>query len=203
VAPLIDPRLSGSGGPARRSPWQVDGTRHPAIMALGESIITIWRGFFGEPMAGLIRKARIGDVREIQKMLANYAQRGELLPRSLSELFDNLRDIFVYVEDSEPQIMGTCSMHICWEDLAEIRSLVVREPFRRQGIGRRLVEACVSEAVTLGLYRVFALTYQAQFFERLGFHQVDKATLPHKIWADCIKCVKFPECDETALVLEL
>jgi amino-acid N-acetyltransferase len=172
-------------------------------MALGESIITIWRGFFGEPMAGLIRKARIGDVREIQKMLANYAQRGELLPRSLSELFDNLRDIFVYVEDSEPQIMGTCSMHICWEDLAEIRSLVVREPFRRQGIGRRLVEACVSEAVTLGLYRVFALTYQAQFFERLGFHQVDKATLPHKIWADCIKCVKFPECDETALVLEL
>jgi amino-acid N-acetyltransferase len=154
-------------------------------------------------MAGLIRKARIGDVREIQKMLASHAQRGELLPRSLSELFDNLRDIFVYVEDSEPQIMGTCSMHICWEDLAEIRSLAVREPFRHQGIGRRLVEACVSEAVTLGLYRIFVLTYQAQFFERLGFHQVDKGTLPHKIWADCIKCVKFPECDETALVLEL
>jgi len=154
-------------------------------------------------MAGLIRKARIGDVREIQKMLASHAQRGELLPRSLSELFDNLRDIFVYVEDSQPEIMGTCSMHICWEDLAEIRSLVVREPFRHQGIGKRLVEACVSEAVTLGLYRIFVLTYQAQFFEKLGFHQVDKATLPHKIWADCIRCVKFPECDETALVLEL
>jgi amino-acid N-acetyltransferase len=153
--------------------------------------------------AGMIRKARIGDVREIQKMLASHAQQGELLPRSLSELFDNLRDIFVYAEDSQPQIMGTCSMHICWEDLAEIRSLVVREPFRRQRIGTRLVEACVSEAVTLGLYRIFVLTYQAQFFEKLGFHQVDKATLPHKIWADCIKCVKFPECDETALVLEL
>jgi len=154
-------------------------------------------------MAGLIRKARIENVREIQKMLASHAQQGALLPRSLSELFDNLRDIFVYVEDSQPQILGTCSMHICWEDLAEIRSLVVREPFRHQGIGRRLVEACVSEAVTLGLYRIFVLTYQAQFFERLGFHQVDKATLPHKIWADCIKCVKFPECDEIALVLEL
>jgi len=153
--------------------------------------------------AGMLRKATIGDVREIQKMLTSHAQRGELLPRSLSELFDNLRDIFVYAEDSQPQIMGTCSMHICWEDLAEIRSLVVREPFRRQGIGTRLVEACVSEAVTLGLYRIFVLTYQAQFFEKLGFHQVDKATLPHKIWADCIKCVKFPECDETALVLEL
>ena len=142
-------------------------------------------------------------MREIQKMLASHAQRGELLPRSLSELFDNLRDMFVYVEDSQPEIMGTCSMHICWEDLAEIRSLVVREPFRHQGIGKRLVEACVSEAVILGLYRIFVLTYQAQFFEKLGFHQVDKATLPHKIWADCIRCVKFPECDETALVLEL
>jgi amino-acid N-acetyltransferase len=153
--------------------------------------------------AGMIRKARIGDVREIQKMLASHAERGALLPRSLSELFDNLRDIFVYAEDSQTQIMGTCSMHICWEDLAEIRSLVVRQAFRRQRIGTRLVEACVSEAVTLGLYRIFVLTYQAQFFEKLGFRQVDKATLPHKIWADCIKCVKFPECDETALVLEL
>lgn len=154
-------------------------------------------------MAGLIRKARIGDVREIQKMLAGHAQRGELLPRSLSELFDNLRDIFVYLDDSQPQIMGTCSMHICWEDLAEIRSLVVREPYQRQGIGRKLVEACLSEAVTIGLYRIFVLTYQTQFFRKLGFRQVDKATLPHKIWADCIKCVKFPECDEIALVLEL
>jgi amino-acid N-acetyltransferase len=150
-----------------------------------------------------IRKAKIGDVREIQKMLANHAQQGDLLPRSLSELFDNLRDIFVFVDNNQPEIIGTCSMHICWEDLAEIRSLVVRDPYRRQGIGKKLVEACISEAITLDLRRIFVLTYKVKFFQRIGFREVDKATLPHKIWADCLKCVKFPECDETAMIIEI
>jgi len=154
-------------------------------------------------MAGLIRKARVDEVREIQKMLANQAQLGDLLPRSLSELFDNLRDIFVYRDNSKPEIIGTCSMHICWEDLAEIRSLVVLDSYRGQGIGKKLVEACVSEAVALGLNRIFVLTYQVQFFQKMGFRQVDKATLPHKIWADCLKCIKFPECDETAMIIEI
>ena len=144
-------------------------------------------------MAGLIRKAKIDDVHQIQKMLTGQAERGALLPRSLSELFDNLRDTFVYLDDNQPKIIGTCSMHICWEDLAEIRSLVVRAPYRRQGIGKKLVEACLSEAPTLGLRRIFVLTYKVTFFQKLGFREVDKATLPHKIWADCIKCIKFPE----------
>ncbi len=154
-------------------------------------------------MAGLIRKAKVNEVREIQKMLAAHAERGDLLPRSLSELFDNLRDIFVYLDDDKPEIIGTCSMHICWEDLAEIRSLVVRSPYRDQGIGKKLVEACISEAVTLGLYRIFVLTYKVEFFKKLGFREVEKATLPHKVWADCLKCVKFPECDETAMIYDL
>ena len=153
-------------------------------------------------MAGVIRKARTADVREIQKMLADHAQRGDLLPRSLSELFDNLRDIFVYVDEDQSEIIGTCSVHVCWEDLAEIRSLVVREPYHRQGVGRKLVEACISEAVTLGLSRIFVLTYQVEFFRKLGFQEVDKSTLPHKIWADCLKCIKFPECDEIAMIIE-
>ncbi|UCG14958.1 MAG: N-acetyltransferase [Deltaproteobacteria bacterium] len=150
----------------------------------------------------MIRKARIGDVRDIQKMLAIHAQQGDLLPRSLSELFDNLRDIFVYADDGLSEIIGTCSMHICWEDLAEVRSLVVKEPHRHQGVGRKLVEACIAEAVALGLHRVFVLTYQVEFFRKLGFREVDKATLPHKIWADCLKCIKFPECDEIAMIIE-
>jgi len=154
-------------------------------------------------MSGFIRKAKIGDVHEIQKMLASHAQRGHLLPRSLSELFDNLRDIFVYMDDNQPEIVGTCSMHICWEDLAEIRSLVVSKPYRRQGIGKKLVEECIAEAVTLGLRRIFVLTYKVDFFQKLGFREVDKATLPHKIWADCIKCVKFPDCDEIAMIIEI
>jgi amino-acid N-acetyltransferase len=153
-------------------------------------------------MEDRIRKARIEDVRDIQKMLAGHAQRGDLLPRSLSELFDNLRDIFIYQDEHRSEIVGTCSMHICWEDLAEIRSLVVKEPHRRRGIARQLVEACIAEALDLGLHRLFVLTYQVEFFKKLGFREVDKGTLPHKIWADCLKCVKFPECDEIAMIIE-
>ena len=102
-------------------------------------------------MADQIRKARVDEIREIQKMLAGHAQRGDMLPRSLSELYDNLRDIFVYLDDDKPEIIGTCSMHICWEDLAEIRSLAVREPYQGQGIGKKLVEACIAEASRFGI----------------------------------------------------
>ena len=150
-----------------------------------------------------IRKAKITDIREIQKLIEYSAKKGEMLPRSLAELYDNLRDYYVFPEEGQEAIIGTCAMHICWEDLAEVRSLVVREDYRRRGIGSKLVEACLSEAISLGLYRIFALTYQPDFFRRHGFKVVDKAVLPHKIWADCIKCVKFPECDEIAVLLEV
>ncbi len=150
-----------------------------------------------------IRKARITDVREIQKLIEYSAKKGGMLPRSLAELYDNLRDYYVYLEEGQEAIIGTCAMHICWEDLAEIRSLVVQEEYQRRGIGSKLIEACLSEAISLGLYRIFALTYKPDFFRKHGFKVVDKAVLPHKIWADCIKCVKFPECDEIAVLLEV
>jgi amino-acid N-acetyltransferase len=150
-----------------------------------------------------IRKAKISDVRQIQKLIELSAKKGEMLSRSLSELYDNLRDYYIYQEEGQGQILGTCAIHICWEDLAEIRSLVVREEYNRRGIGTKLIEACLSEAISLGLYRIFALTYKPDFFRKFGFKVVDKSTLPHKIWADCIKCVKFPECDEMAVLLEV
>ncbi len=150
-----------------------------------------------------IRKAKISDVRQIQKLIEFAAKKGEMLSRSLSELYDNLRDYYVYEEEGPGQILGTCAMHICWEDLAEIRSLVVREDYNRRGIGTKLIEACLSEAISLGLYRIFALTYKPDFFLKFGFQTVDKSALPHKIWADCIKCVKFPECNEVAVLLEV
>jgi len=150
-----------------------------------------------------IRKAKISDVREIQKLIESSAKKGEMLSRSLSELYDNLRDYYVYQEEGQDRIIGTCAMHICWEDLAEIRSLVVREEYNRRGIGTKLIEACLSEAISLGLFRIFALTYKPKFFLKFGFKVVDKSALPHKIWADCLKCVKFPECDEIAVLLEV
>lgn len=121
-----------------------------------------------------------------------------MLPRSLGEIFDNIRDYFVY--EREGMILGVCALHVCWEDLAEIRSLVVRETERNKGIGRALVESCLWEAKALGVKRVFLLTYIPPFFERFGFRVVTKEILPHKIWNECLKCPKFPKCDEVAML---
>jgi amino-acid N-acetyltransferase len=149
----------------------------------------------------MIRKAKLKDVKEIQQLIKLYSTRGEMLPRSLSELYDNVRDFFVSIQNR--RIVGICALHVCWEDLAEIRSLAVEEEVRRKGIGAQLAKACLEESKELGVKRVFALTFQPDFFERLGFKRVDKSVLPHKIWTDCLKCVKFPDCDEIAFVKEL
>ncbi len=150
----------------------------------------------------MIRKARMGDVKAIQKLIAEYARKGDMLPRSLAEIYENLRDYFVYLGDGG-DIIGSAAIHIMWEDLAEVRSLAVRDGHMRRGVGTQLVEACISEAIVLGIARVFALTYKPEFFEKLGFVRVDKSELPQKIWTDCLKCSKFPDCDEVALVSDL
>lgn len=149
----------------------------------------------------MIRKARMSDVKGIHGLIAEYARKGDMLPRSLADIYENLRDYFVYLgEDGE--LVGSAAIHIMWEDLAEVRSLAVREGKMRRGVGTQLVESCISEAIMLGIDRVFALTYKPEFFEKLGFHTVDKAELPQKIWTDCLKCSKFPDCDEVALVAD-
>jgi len=149
----------------------------------------------------MMRKARVGDVRTIQGLIEASASKGEMLPRSLSEIYDHLRDFYIY--EQHRSLVGTCALHICWEDLAEIRSLAVLEVERRKGIGSKLVRVCLREARRLDIRRVFVLTYKPSFFQKFGFEVVDKATLPHKIWSDCLKCVKFPDCDEIAMMLQL
>lgn len=149
----------------------------------------------------MIRKARMSDVKGIHQLIADYAKKGDMLPRSLADIYENLRDYFVFLgEDGE--LVGSAAIHIMWEDLAEVRSLAVREGRMRRGVGTQLVESCISEAIMLGIDRVFALTYKPEFFEKLGFHVVDKSELPQKIWTDCLKCSKFPDCDEVALVAD-
>jgi len=150
----------------------------------------------------MIRKARMGDVKAIQKLIAEYARKGDMLPRSLSEIYENLRDYFVCIRNGE-EVIGSAAIHIMWEDLAEVRSLAVQDGHEHKGVGTKLVEACISEAIVLGIKRVFALTYKPGFFEKLGFVQVEKSDLPQKIWTDCLKCSKFPDCDEVALVADL
>jgi amino-acid N-acetyltransferase len=149
----------------------------------------------------MIRKAQINDVKEIQKLLMKYASQGDMLSRSLSELYESLRDFNVYEDDGT--LLGTAALHIVWDDLAEVRSVAVAEEAGRKGIGSQLVQACISEARQIGLKRIFCLTYKPDFFAKLGFRLVDKSELPHKVWGDCIKCVKFPDCDENAMILDL
>jgi amino-acid N-acetyltransferase len=115
-----------------------------------------------------------------------------------------MRDFFVVVENRKDDvIIGVCALGICWEDLAEIRSVAVAEGYQGKGFGARLVRKCIEEAKSLGLSRVFVLTYVEEFFAKEGFKRVEKSSLPHKIWADCLRCPKFPECDETAMILDL
>lgn len=149
----------------------------------------------------MIRKAVLQDARQIHRLLLTYAKDGLVLPRSLMEIFEAIRDFYVFVD--QEQVVGAAALNICWEDLAEVRSLVVDAKFSGRGIGQQLVHACLDEARLLGIGRVFALTYQQAFFEKLGFMVTDKSELPQKIWGDCIKCAKFPECDEIALSLSL
>lgn len=152
----------------------------------------------------MLRKARIGDVKTIHRLINISSGKGEMLPRSLMDIYGSLRDFCIYLDEESNEILGICAMSIVWENLAEIRSLYVDEEHRMEGIGRKLVESCLSEAVTLQLFRIFTLTYKEGFFEKLGFRKVKRSTLPEKIWSDCFRCSKYPDfCDEVAMILEL
>lgn len=146
----------------------------------------------------MIRNAKMGDVKEMHSLLNHYAEKGVLLGRSYSSLYDKLRDFKVYI-DSDNILLGVCALNIIWEDLAELRSLAVLEGAQGKKVGQQLVQACLEEAGHFDISKVFTLTYQAEFFRKQGFKDIDKNKLPHKIWSDCLNCPKFPDCDEEAL----
>lgn len=148
-----------------------------------------------------IEKARISDVKQIHKLVNSHASKGEMLPRALSELYENIRDFFVIRQ--EDKVVACASLHIFWDDLCEIRATAVASDAQGKGLGSKLVKACMDEAGSLGLGKVFCLTYQPGFFEKCGFHIVDKAELPQKVWGECMRCPKFPDCDEIALICNL
>ena len=148
-----------------------------------------------------IRKAKISDLKLVHKLINDFAKKEEMIPRSLNELYENMRD-FVICEDNG-KICGVCALHIMWEDLAEIRSLAVDKKYQKIGIGKNLVKQCLKEAKVLGIKRVFALTYHPEIFKKIGFVDTDKSSLPQKIWGDCLRCHKFPECDENAVIINL
>ena len=148
-----------------------------------------------------VEKARISDADKMHKLINHFADKGEMLPRSLSEIYENIRDYFVI--RYETQVIGCAGLHVMWSDLAEIKSMAVSEKSQRQGIGSQLVEACIKEAKVLGIPTIFCLTYKPAFFEKFGFSQLDKMELPQKVWTECYRCPKFPNCDEVALTRPL
>jgi len=148
----------------------------------------------------MIRKAVLDDVNHIHALLQFYSKQGELLARPLSQLYDHIRDFWVFEDPDTRKLTGCCALQFCWEDLAEIRSLAVDPAYGGQGIGSALTERCIQEAFYFKIKKLFTLTYRPEFFTRFGFLEIDKAGLPLKVWSDCIGCVSFPDCDETAML---
>jgi len=153
----------------------------------------------------MIRKANINDIKTIHGFLQDYGKKGELLPRPLSELYDHLRDFSVYVDNNEgkEKVLGCCALQFCWAALAEIRSLAVHPDCLGKKIGSQLAEAALAEAKSIKKKKVFTLTYRPEFFEKYGFVKIPRSDLPLKIWGDCLLCIKFPDCDEIAMMKEL
>lgn len=148
-----------------------------------------------------VEKARVDDAASMQQLINGLADKGEMLPRAVSEIYENIRDYFVVRDGGK--IIGCAALHVNWLDLAEIKSLAVDDEKQKQGLGSLLVQACLDEARQLGIPTVFCLTYKPAFFEKQGFRSVDKMELPRKVWTECYRCPKFPNCDEVALICHL
>lgn len=149
----------------------------------------------------IIRKAILPDVEEMLGLVNYYADKGLMLSRSRCMLYENIRDFVVIEQDHE--IIGIGALHVLWNDLAELRTLAVKEGMTKKGIGRQIVSSILEEAKELKIQKVFTLTYQPGFFEKMGFSVIEKEAMPHKVWTDCINCPKFPNCNEICLEINL
>jgi len=148
-----------------------------------------------------VDRARVGDANSMHRLISHFADKGEMLPRALSEIYEDIRDYFVVRKRG--RVIACAALHVTWVDLAEIRSLAVDEQEQNQRIGSSLTQACLEDARELGIPRVFCLVRKPAFFEKHGFQLIDKTELPHKVWAECYRCPKFPDCDEVALIRHL
>ena len=158
----------------------------------------------GGPASALsIRKAGMRDIAPILDLINGYAARGIMLPRTEFEMSEAIRDFSICEAESatpENRLMGCGALHFYTPQIAEIRSLAVREEAKSMGVGRKLVEQLVEEAREYELDAVFAFTDVAEFFQKVGFHVVERGVLPLKAWKDCLRCPKFEACDEIAVL---
>lgn len=148
-----------------------------------------------------LRQAKTCDVKAMHALINYYAGKEEMLPRSLNDIYENIQEYLV-VEHAK-KIIGCCALHVSWEDLAEIKSLAIDPKHRKRGLGSKLVAECHKRAKALGVYRTFALTFKPEFFRKLGYKLIKRDDLPHKVWGECVRCPKFPDCGEVPLTKEL
>jgi len=153
-------------------------------------------------MSYKIQKAELAQAKEIHLLVKEAASEDKMLPRALGEIYESIRDFFVAINESG-NVIGCCALQITWDNLAEVRSLAVNKNDMKKGIGRALIECCIKEAKEMKIRRVFALTYVTELFTKIGFKKISKDELPHKVWTVCIKCHKFPDCDEQAVAIDL
>jgi amino-acid N-acetyltransferase len=148
-----------------------------------------------------VDRATVSDASSLHRLISHFADKGEVLPRALSEIYDGIRDYFVVRTGG--RVIACAALQVTWADLAEIRSLAVDEQEQNQRVGSLLIQACLNDAKELGIPRVFCLVRKPAFFEKHGFQLIDKKELPQKVWAECYRCPKFPDCDEVALMRQL
>lgn len=148
-----------------------------------------------------LRQAKTSDVKAMQALINFYADKEEMLHKSLNDIYENIQE-YVAMED-KGKVIGCCAMHVSWENLAEIKSLAVDQKYQKKGYGAKLVAACEKKAKDVGVTSVFALTYKPGFFIKLGYKKIAREKLPHKVWGECVKCPKFPDCGEVPVIKEL
>ena len=148
----------------------------------------------------MIRKATLKDAPAIQKLINDFAKSGLMLARPISEIYENIRDYYVALDKG--RLVGVAGLRPNWDDLAEIKSVAVKKTHQKKGLGRKLIDACLHEGYQIGVERFYTLTYVPKFFQKIGFKEISKDILPHKVWSECVKCPKFPDCDEVPLMLE-
>ncbi len=148
-----------------------------------------------------IQTATLADMELVHALITPFADRNEMLHRPKSELYENVRDYFVVKDQGE--VIASGSVHVVWNDLAEIKAVAVREEYQSQGWGKRMVAHCMEAARDMGIATVFVLTHKTGYYDQLGFQQIDVMHLPRKVWGECLRCPKFPTCDEIAMVYHL
>ncbi len=151
----------------------------------------------------LIRDAKATDVAIIYDLIKPNSEKAMMLPRSRYKIFSRLQGFVVLEEKATQRIVGCAALVILWGDMAEVQSLAVSDEYRGKGYGRMLVECVLEKARNLEIPKVLSLTYQVEFFSKLGFVVVDKNTAPRKIWGECLECPKLEHCDETAMIYQI